>query len=302
MKRIIIITMMFLSTYCSLSSCQVETDRSQCTKHTMEAEYNYLSCFKYKDGTDDQCTPYFSDHGTQKIFTKFHRGYQKEYISIYPELGDTIQTYDKETYDRDDTISFTSIPITEEDKRIISNKKNCFYNAYSRFVDSNHYIDKTKINVTDKNVCFNAEKFEDLKDIMDCGFATVKGKYKNVSFTFTNCFMITDEKADGTFKQFYNGSFSKQLFQTYYEQAIKNAITLLDINIEGRPTSKKRQLQTQEIEDFDMVVEDKHGNIVRYNQNGDIIGGDNEPNKFVNSSGKNSLDFILLLCFILLFN
>ena len=176
--------MMFLSTYCSLSSCQDETDRSQCTKHTMEAEYNYLSCFKYKDGTDDQCTPYFSDHGTQKIFTKFHRGYQKEYISIYPELGDTVQTYDKETYDRDDTISFTSIPITEEDKRIISNKKNCFYNAYSRFVDSNHYIDKTKINVTDKNVCFNVDRFEDLKDIMDCGFATIKGKYKNVSFIF----------------------------------------------------------------------------------------------------------------------
>ncbi len=51
-----------------------------------------------------------------------------------------------------------------------------------------------------------------------------------------------------------------------------------------------------------MFVEDKHGNIIRFNQNGDIIGGDNEPNKFVNSCGKNSLNFILLLCLILLFN
>ena len=215
---------------------------------------------------------------------------------------DNIYTYDKETYDKDDTISNKTIPLTEEDKRIINNKNTCSYHTYSRFVNSDRFIEKSKINITDKNVCFNAEKFEEYKDIMECGFATVKGKFKNVSFTFTNCFGIPDENVDGTFKQFYNGFYLKQLFQTYYNEAIRKVITNLDINIEGRTTSKKRQLQTQEIEDFEMFVQDKNGNIVRYNQNGDIIGGDNEPNKFVNSCCKNSLNFILLLCFILLFS
>ena len=247
----------------------------------------------------------FYQFWTAKSIYKYLSGGQKELLSIYTlnYIGDTeIETYDKETYDKDDIISYKSIPFTEEDKRIINNNNTCFYKTYSRFVDPDHYIGERKINVADKNVCFNVDRFEDLKDIMDCGYATIKGKYKNVSFTFTNCFSIPDENVDGKFKQFYNGDDWKQAFQTYNNDVIKNAITELDLDIENHPISKKRQLQTQEIEDFDMVVEDKHGNLVRYNQNGDIIGGDNEPNKFVNSSGKNSLDFILLLCFILLFN
>ena len=157
---------------------------------------------------------------------------------------DNIYTSDKETYDKDDTITLISIPLTEEDKRIINNNITCFYNTYSRFVNSDRYIEKTKINVTDKNVCFNADKFEDLKDIMDCGYATVKGKFKNISFTFTNCFSIPDENTDGAFKQFFNDLYFKQLFKTYYNQAIRNVITNLDINIERGPISKKRQLQT----------------------------------------------------------
>ena len=48
-----------------------------------------------------------------------------------------------------------------------------------------------------------------------------------------------------------------------------------------------------------MIVKDRHGNILKYNQNGEEIGGyDDEPKKILNSSG-NTLNIILLLCFIL---
>ena len=46
----------------------------------MEVEFNYLSCFKYNSNTDDeQCTPFFTDHGQQKTFIKYNTGYQKEW-------------------------------------------------------------------------------------------------------------------------------------------------------------------------------------------------------------------------------
>ena len=305
MKRIIIITMMFLSTYCSLESCIDETDISQCTRHTMEAEFNYLSCFKFKDNTNSQCAPNFIDHGSQKVFAKFLTGSEKELKSMIPSEiheDETIRVFDKETYDKDDTISTKSIQLTEEDKRIINNKNTCNYNAKSKSVKFVQYPENTTIKVADKNVCFNSERFEDLKDILDCGYATLKGKYMNVPFIFTCCCSITDENADEKFKRIYKDFYLKQSFQSLYNEAIKKGVTDFNLTIEERGISKKRQLQTQEIKDFEMFIEDKHGNIIRFNQNGDIIDGDNEPNKFVNSCGKNSLDFILLLCFILLFS
>ena len=53
--------MMFLQIYCTVMSCARETDQSQCQKHTMESEYNYLSCFKIENDIDDnQCTSMYS--------------------------------------------------------------------------------------------------------------------------------------------------------------------------------------------------------------------------------------------------
>jgi hypothetical protein len=46
-----------------------------------------------------------------------------------------------------------------------------------------------------------------------------------------------------------------------------------------------------------MTIKDRHGNIIVFNQDGDIISGD-EPTKFL-SSRTNSLNFLLLLCFVL---
>lgn len=294
---------MFLSIYCSVMSCAEETDQSQCQKHTMESEYNYLSCFKIEASGDfNKCTPFFTSYGPQKAYNKFLSGYQKEQLSIYTlsYVGEEeVQAYDKDTYDKNDIIKMKSFPLTEEDKKIINNNNTCSYNSYARFVDPDNYIGEIKINVSDKNACYNVDRFEDLKDVMDCGYAIIKGKYNNKPFTFTNCYGILDKNVDGTFKQFYKGFYLKTFFQNYYKQAVQNFIDKVAPYTGAYDKSKKRQLETKEIQDFEMTVEDRYGNVVVYNKDGDIIGGDDEPIKFANSSGKNSLNFILLLGFIL---
>ena len=156
------------------------------------------------------------------------------------------------------------------------------------------------------------DKFEDLKGIMDCGYATIKGKFNNISFTFTNCFNILDKNVNGDFKKYFL-NLTKDIDSFFYEiyYIIRQNITDLDINNinnEDRRKFDKRQLQFSEgIEDFDMVVEDRYGNLVRYNKNGMVADGDDEydePNKFLNAnaSGKISFNFMLLLFLILSLN
>ena len=152
------------------------------------------------------------------------------------------------------------------------------------------------------------DKFEDLKGIIDCGYATIKGKFNNISFAFTNCFRILDKNIDGTFRKLFLNMTENTVYDIY--SIIRNNITDLDINNEARSKFEKRQLQAidfNEMQDFDMVVEDRYGNIVRYNKNGIVAGGDDEydePNKFVNAnaSGKISFNFMLLLYLILSLN
>ena len=54
-----------------------------------------------------------------------------------------------------------------------------------------------------------------------------------------------------------------------------------------------------------MVVEDRYGNKVTFNEDGDIIeddgDGDNNPEKILSSS-RNTLNILLLLSFILFLN
>lgn len=300
--------MMLLSIYCTLRSCEDEVDSSQCSNHTIEPEFNYLSCFKVMYGPNDfGCQGFFTNSETQKTYIKYRSGTQKEYRSRYPvskldKDNTTILIYDKETYDKDDIIKLKYVPLTEEEKRIINNNNTCDYNTFSRFVDPDNYIGEKKINVTDKNVCFNVDKFEDLKDITDCGYATIKGKINNISFAFTNCFEILDKNVDETFKKYYY-NLVKQTDGFFYQiyDIISINITDLDINNETRSKSNI-SLESREIQYFDMVVEDRYGNKVRYNQSSIIAGGDDEydePTKFINSSGKNSFNFMLLLYLIL---
>lgn len=115
--------------------------------------------------------------------------------------------------------------------------------------------------------------------------------------TLKNTFTIQPTKDESGF-----------FYEIYY--IIRDNITDLDINNEDRSKFEKRQLQSpllQDIQDFDMVVEDRYGNVVRYNKYGIVGGGDDEydePNKFVNAnaSGKISLNFMLLLFLILSLN
>ena len=189
--------------------------------------------------------------------------------------------------------------LTKEDEKIFFGKNNCWYKAYARFY--NDYEGERYINISDKNVCYNVDRFEDLKDIMDCGYATIKGKYKNNSFVLTNCAYILDKNVDELFKDDYkNGRLSYDILY-YFNHVVPSFLEMAKYNI-------STNFHRNDVQDYEISIEDRYGNIVTYNINAEIIGGDDSedgednPQKILDSSSRNirnTLDILFLLYFIL---
>ena len=228
MKRIFIfiLSIMFCSILCSLQSCLEEKVQSQCNSHTMESKYNYLSCFKGEiEGGDSACGPFFSDKNAQKQFFSYEKGYRKESSSIYPfssiQKDESLRVPEKDSYDKDEIIKYKEISfldsLTDEDKKIMNNNNTCLYQSHARFVDPDNYIGEIKINISNKDICYNADRFEDLKDILDCGYATAKIKYNNSIFVINNCFPNIDSNINKDFKAFFEDIYFPQTCQTFKE-------------------------------------------------------------------------------------
>ena len=299
--------MMLLTINCTIESCQTEVDQSKCQSHTMESGFDFLSCYKYEaNNNPHKCFPLFTSEKLQKAYFRYSRGIFKETYSIF-EDGEsrTGLTFDKETYSRDDIIKIKPTELndilTEKDKNIMNKNNTCKYRNYARFLDVDFYNGNKEKNVSDKNVCFNVDKFDDLKDLMDCAFYTATGKIDNKKFVFTNCIGVIDKNADSDFKKYY----LKQLFKSDY---LVNVRTLF-ISAYGASVANttaydkvKRQLDTRGLQDLEVVVEYRDGNKIIYNENGDIIGGDDEDIKKILSSSRNGLNILLLLgLFLFLF-
>ena len=300
MKRIIIISMMFLSIYCTAESCLNEADPSQCQKHTLEQQLKYYSCFKYENedfpDIEQKCTLYYTNEELQKLYYKYQVGRFKELATmdggnaaIYYVKGDTVHRKEMGVED----------VLTEEDEKIFFGKNNCWYKAYARFY--NDYEGERYINISDKNVCYNVDRFEDLKDIMDCGYATITGKYKNKSFVLTNCVPILDKNADEFFKDNYKGSYLFWDGGYYFNHVIPSFLEMAKYNI-------STNFQKNDVQDYVISVEDRYGNIVKYNINEERIDGDDgedeedDPQKILDSSSRNirnTLNILILLYFIL---
>ena len=300
MKRIIIISMMFLSIYCTAESCLNETDPSQCQKHTLEQKLKYYSCFKYENedfpDIEQKCTLYYTNEELQKLYYKYQVGRFKELATmdggnaaIYYVKGDTVHRKEMGVED----------VLTEEDEKIFFGKNNCWYKAYARFY--NDYEGERYINISDKNVCYNVDRFEDLKDIMDCGYATIKGKYKNNSFVLTNCAYILDKNVDELFKDVYKNEQLSHDILYYFNHVVPSFLEMAKYNI-------STNFHRDDVQDYEISIEDRYGNIVTYNINAEIIGGDDSedgednPQKILDSSSRNirnTLDILFLLYFIL---
>jgi hypothetical protein len=268
----------------------------------MESKYNYLSCFKV-ESDESVCGAYFSDKNAQKQFFNYEKGYPKELRSVYPfssiQKDESLTVPEKDSYDKAEIIKYKEISfldsLTDEDKKIMNNNNTCLYQSYARFVDPDNYIGEIKINISNKDICYNVDRFEDLKDIVDCGYATTKIKYNNSIFVINNCFPNIDSNINKDFKAFFEDIYFPQACQTFKE-IIPEMIREMTRYPQLADLSRKNELEEEY--EFEASIEDRNGNIMVFNQDCQII---DEPTKFLTSSRNNYFNIISFLCIILLF-
>ena len=299
--------------FCSFSSifsfvafCFNETNVTQCQRESKEEEG--ISCRKvryfHKNGKEDEmCGIYFNNETLQKIYRNYRIGDIYKEAFALSELshmsGFSLWDFDNDTYRKDETIrlreyNFLDV-ITEDDKKIIASNNTCGHRQWERLDD-----DTLIFNSIDKNVCFNVYRFEELKDILDCGYVIIKIFYKNKLYEHNGCYKIPDANLDGEFKKLF--------LKYYYNRSVKGYIdyvadSFVKNYVEKDELYKSNKRQLEDSLEYEIYIEDKYGNKKKYNKNGEEISDNNvdEPSKFINTNCSNySFKIIILLFYILL--
>ena len=300
MKRIFILLVILVYIYCSLESCEEEKDPSQCQKHSIEL--SDISCYLFEERNNKYCNIYADNTNLQKTLKKYTIGLLKESLSIqkdYDEVFDFDQYIDnetfyvpeKDTYNRSDTIKMKEVRakdlITSNDIEIIKNGNTCYNRYFQNLIN---------LSIKNKTICFGVDRFEENKNLMDCGHVNVTISYNNKDYLFHNCFFSPDANADPKFTQFYN-----EYYNTRFVVNLKNEVEQEFMEEVGQylkvSNLKKRKLQNPIDYDFKMTVEDRYGNIISYDKNGKII---DEPKKFLYSSNYFLNIFLFLLNLLLI--
>ena len=128
---------------------------------------------------------YFAKENLQKIYYKYQLGDTKEWGESKPSKNikyrksviDVIESY---TF-KENHVNLSDI-LTEKMEELFFEKNIWWYRAFASF--DNNYKGERHINISDNNVCYNVNRLEDLKNIIDCRYSTIKGQYKSIIFIY----------------------------------------------------------------------------------------------------------------------
>lgn len=305
MKRIILCLALVSLVFCSEISCSEEDDKTKCSTHTVE--YNGFSCYPFSYENDDEygCSSFPDNGNSQKAYLRLANGMVKEIYSGYTGLmeDDDIQdlpqiSSKKATYNKGEEIILRISNISKSDMEIINSNKTCSYYYYGRIFDYLEEIayDYRKYkgypNIEDKNICFNAKQFPDLKDLIDCGFATIKYNNGRKDYEFKTCFYIPNNKMPEDLGKYLKSQFIDPVFTGGSISALLEPGTQYDseTNYDG-----ERLLSTGN--SYEVVVEDKNGKKIKWTDSStdiEVIEKGNNSNMLV-------LNIILLLSLVLLY-
>ena len=108
-------------------------------------------------------------------------------------------------------------------KKLITSKNTCLYLLWGRY---HNYILELVYSqnienygayqsIKDKNVCFNAQQFPELKDLIDCGYAEIKYIKGTQEKTINTCYPIPNDKMPQKLMKYFKNSLIDQLEEVY---------------------------------------------------------------------------------------
>lgn len=219
--------------------------------------YEGFSCYKVINNNDYKCITFPDNKEIQKLFFQQRNGIVKEFHSAFPvvegneDADKPLFEGTKDKYEKGETIETKDLILSDEDKIVLKSKNTCAYYNYGR-VDSNP--SSTYPDITDKNICFNAKQFNDLKNLIDCGYATITFITPEKNYIIKTCYYINNKKMPSEFiyllrEHFFNIEsgvsidFLSQIFNMLKGDGERRKLS--DLNYEA-------------------IVEDKNGRKIKY--------------------------------------
>ena len=309
---------------CNITSCSEEKDTSKCETHKIEiSDY---SCFKYKLAYDIKdpyyCSIYPDKAEEQKLMWRLTNGFLKESLSStnINNLDITLSKPEKSFYKKGEVVTLKNITLTEEEKKIIANNNTCTYQFIGRYSNNFRKYPDGYPNITDPNICFNVDSFNDLNGILNCGIATLSYTINNETKTIRTCFYSVGNKASKELQQYFKklyfeDSFGQKGFSGF--NTIILSFYLLSLNTyygknlqlnKNQLIESKRKLSDLEVQNYEIIVEDKNGKVTKYSKDsesiqvikeGNPVNDDDYDDEDFDYFGDNS-SFIRLNIFILL--
>ena len=323
-KFILIITLIYFSS-CTTDECSEEIHQENCNDIKVDEEdlYCFKADFENSDAVDGACLPFPTNPDYQKLYFKFVNGLVKELGSSMGSFWDSLgsEGYEffelllfqskKESYTTSETIEVTSGKLSNLDKTIMKSKQTCSYYLYGRYYDSvvslleegnNNNVNKNYEDITDKDICYNARKFNDFKNLIDCGHAEIKLKINDKDFTLKTCYPMPTANLPDLYKKEYS-KFQKEFIVDSMLQYIVYAMAGEDINdLGGIFDSRRRRLDSDF--SYDITVENKYGRKITFsskNANSYTVDAKGDPTPFESLEPENGSKSFIGINLILLF-
>ena len=290
MRKILLLFLLISYTYSSLIDCSTEKTQNNCGNHPIE--FTGFSCYKLTNEIGGQgCTIFPDNTENQKLALNFHNGMQKEIFSMTAksesdftsgEYDMHLLKFDKETYSKNDLITAQRVELTDDDKKDILSKKTCNYYYIGRYLDLTEEMEakedfsnfKEKINIPDKNLCFNSVQFSELNNLVDCGYADVNIiTEENKRYNYKTCFYFPNEKMPEEFKPYFRTAYLHNIFTSSINgivsameafEVYENYKNMIKDDEDEDDDSRRRRLQSLS---YEVIVEDKNGKKIKYSSN-----------------------------------
>ena len=260
MKEFGLLFLLFNICICSYRECIDESDTTKCSSiGTTEEEFKNWKCVKTYNQNDPSypsCTYFPINENAQNIFSNIENGENKEENSKYPN-GLHTSSY-KQIFEINNKNIEINHSITNKDIQIQQNKNTCAYISFGQYYEQVSECESTKDSseckikyegVKDKNKCFNADQFDDLKNLINCGFAQVKISFGGEEKITTLCSYIPTENLNEDILPYFKYRYIDKII-------IDDLKEIIEDDLIGR------RLETEII--YEMLVEDKDGNKVKY--------------------------------------
>ena len=279
--------------------CQRSTDRNNCQNIKMDEDGYY--CYPIIDESDPElkCSSFYDDSFSDlKLFYQIKNDIAKEAGAVYADLssfdknGEGLDLYqlEKDSYSKGETVVIKKISPSTEELKIYNSKETCSYYFFGRVYAKalTEYPD-----ITDKDICFNAKQFSNLKGIIDCGYAKITFTTSYDKYTIKTCYFYEGNEMPSEIKDFINYYFFKNDYNALYDGNFDFIFSLIDSGKHPERHNNDDEDRRRRLEEvkIDISVENKNGKIYKYS----VGRGNDESSK----STYNKMNYIFLIIFLI---